>query len=137
MTSLVAGAMALAIPLLPSLAQAQEPYGGWREAPPPPQEYTQVRVTPPSYGIVYLYEGRRFVGRFDRPGALWLPSGRNYRVVAVRGDQPVWSGYRYAVGQVLELRWPVAGEPCTCSPPLPPPALTSPEELGRTRTPRP
>jgi hypothetical protein len=104
-----AGALALAmVPALPAVARAQAPYGygepGAWEAPQP--QNTLVRVTPPPWGVVYLYEGRRLVGRFDRPGSLWLPMGRSYRVVAMRGDQQVWSGFAETAGSTLDLIWP-------------------------------
>lgn len=140
-SSLSAAALALAISAVPSLANAQEPYGGWE--PPiqqtqPAGDLTRVRVSPPSYGVVYLYDGRRLMGRFDRPGSLWLPAGRTYRVVAMRGDQQIWNGWAPATLAPIELRWPQGGEPCSCSCP-PPNALppTAPVEQGRTRTPLP
>jgi hypothetical protein len=144
-SSLTAAALALAFSAVPSLAHAQEPYGGWEPPvqqapqPQPQQEFTHVRITPPPFGVIYLYDGRRLVGRFDRPGALWLPAGRTYRVVAMRGDQQIWNGWAPATLAPIELRWPQAGEPCSCSCPTPPanPYPTPPVEQGRTRTPLP
>jgi hypothetical protein len=158
--SLVAGAVALAIACVPTLASAQEvggsyydPYGEAPYVQPQPQ-YTAVRVVPPAYGSVYLYEGRRLVGRFDGPGAMWLPTGRYYRVVAVRGDQMIWNGGAATTGAPLDLRWraprpwyphpsysypsypsyPYARDPYG-SPYAPPRVLTPPIERGRVRTP--
>ena len=137
---LAATAVAAAISAAPSPARAQEPFG-WEPSvePAPQQELTRVRITPPAYGVVYLYDGRRLVGRFDRPGSLWLPSGRSYRVVAMRADQQIWSGWTPLAYHPIEMRWPQGGEPCSCSCPPPPPnrAPTPPVEEGRTRTPLP
>jgi hypothetical protein len=120
--------------LAPQLAQAQElgpqgyppypQYPPYYPSPPPPYEapppqayyeapritewagHTRVRVLPPYLGTVLMYDGQAIIGRFDRPGTLEVPSGRVYRLVALRGPSLVWSGYITASGQTIELRWP-------------------------------
>ena len=75
--SIVAGALALLVPAVPSAALAQTTY--YPEQPryyaPPESSTTALTVVPPAYGSVYVYEGRALLGRFDGPGVLWLPTG--------------------------------------------------------------
>jgi hypothetical protein len=102
----IAGALALLAPLVPASAYAQGwPAGGY----PPPygatQGYTEVRVAPPSGGVVYVYDGHRLLGRFDRPGSVLVPTGRAYRVVALRGDTQIWAGNVTASGSPVDLSW--------------------------------
>jgi hypothetical protein len=102
---MIAGALALLAPLEPTSALAQ----GWPAGGYPPygaaQGFTEVRVVPPAGGVVYLYEGHRLLGRFDRPGSVMVPTGRAYRVVALRGDTQIWSGSVTAAGAPLDLSW--------------------------------
>lgn len=153
----VAGALALLASVVPSIASAQPPggyapgpQGGWYQPQPQPQpryvvpettaSVTSVSLVPPAFGSVYVYEGRRLVARLDGPGVLWLPTGETYRVVAMRGDQMLWSGDRSLSGAPVELRWPAppeyrTGMPCPYAYPRGP--LTAPVERGRERTPLP
>jgi len=146
------GALALLTTVVPSLALAQPPgvyipgrvYGGYEAYPPPEPSYTSLNIAPPAYGSVYVYEGRRLIGRFDGPGALWVTAGRVYRAVAMRSDQVVWSGDLNATGAPLELRWPQApacspsaAYPYATEPAYPARPLTPPIERGRIRTPQP
>jgi hypothetical protein len=107
--------VALAVPALPSVARAQDtgsytydPYGVEEPysypAVPAPITST-VNIAPPAYASVFVYEGRRLMSRFDGPGALWLPAGHVYRVIAMRGDQVVWSGNISTTGAPIDLRW--------------------------------
>jgi hypothetical protein len=132
----VAGALALLVPALPSVALAQ----GYPYPPRYEPSTTPLTLIPPAYGSVYVYEGRRLLGRFDGPGVLWLATGGLFRIVAMRGDQVVWSGDRSTTGAPVELRWPAppqydAAMPCPWAYPTGP--LTSPVERGRVRTPLP
>ena len=91
MTSL-AGTLTLLISLTPVAASAQEaeyPYGYDTPYAAPVSSTTALNIVPPAYGSVYVYDGRRLLGRFDGSGSLWLPTGRVYRVVAMRGEQVV------------------------------------------------
>jgi hypothetical protein len=143
--------LALATPAVPSVAQAQDSSGyysyGYEEQPYAPYETSTstVNVAPPTYASVYVYEGRRLMSRFDGPGALWLPTGHIYRVVAMRGDQVIWTGNISTTGAPIDLRWapPQASyyyrRGCGASPYAYPPArpVTPPTEWGRERTPLP
>jgi hypothetical protein len=136
----LAGALALLIPLVPAVAAAQEaesPYGYDTQYAPPEVSVTALNIVPPAYGSVSVYEGRRLVGRFDGSGALWLPTGRVYRVVAMRGDQVLWNGTTTTTGVPIDLRWqaPQTWVPRTYYPR--PRVLTPPVEQGRIRTPLP
>jgi hypothetical protein len=140
----LAGALALLIPAVPSIALAQVPeypYSPPRYVVPESEPMTSpLTVVPPAYGSVYVYAGRSLVGRFDGPGALWLANGGVYRIVAMRGDQVVWSGDRRMGGTPVELRWPAPPQytPSTqCPWAYPSGPLTSPIERGRVRTPLP
>jgi hypothetical protein len=142
----LAGALTLAIAAVPSLAFAQQS-GGYSYGPvapytaPEPVAFTRITIVPPAYGSVFLYDGRRLVGRFDGPGALWMPSGRVYGVTAMRGDQVLWNGSANVTGGVpVDLRWPAppGWSPRTqCPYGYPTGPLTEPVELGRVRTPTP
>jgi hypothetical protein len=129
----VAGALALLVPCVPSLASAQPVgspcYGNEPFWAGPGQSVTAMTVVPPAYGSVFVYEGRRLVGRFDGSGALWLPTGRLYRIVAMRGEQVLWNGNVSTTGAPVELRWPGAPMGYQRRP------LTPPVEEGRVRTP--
>jgi len=110
----IAGALALLVPVTaPAAAFAQD----WSGSSPPPaaqRGYTELRITPPQGGRVYVYDGHRLLGRFDRDGVMLVTSGRGYRVVAMRGDTKVWAGDVMAAGSPIELRWaeqPRAREP--------------------------
>jgi hypothetical protein len=143
--------LALAFPAVPSVAQAQDssgyyPYGYEEPYAPYETSTSTVNIAPPAYASVYLYEGRRLMSRFDGAGALWLPTGHIYRVVAMRGDQVVWSGNISTTGAPIDLRWsPQAsyyyrrGYGTSPSPYAYPPArpVTPPTEWGRERTPLP
>jgi hypothetical protein len=140
--SIPAGALALLAFAVPSSATAQSP-----DYPYPPPRYvvterstTPLSVVPPAYGSVFVYEGRRLLGRFDGPGVLWLPTGAVYRIVAMRGDQVVWSGDRSTGGVPVELRWPAPPQyraETACPWAYPSGPLTAPVERGRVRTPLP
>lgn len=140
----VAGAFALIVSAVPSLAFAQQPsypYARTYDEPPyaaPEVSSTPLNISPPAYGSVYVYDGRRLLARFDGPGSVWVPSGGVYRVVAMRNDQVVWSGNARTTGVPVELRWPAPRTWC----PAPSPSYvvrprTAPIEQGRTRTPLP
>jgi hypothetical protein len=137
----LAGALALLVPAVPSAALPQTTY--YAPQPrymAPESSTTALTVVPPAYGSVYVYEGRALIGRFDGPGVLWLPTGGVYRVVAMRGEQVLWSGDRRANGVPVELRWPAppqysASMQCPWAYPSGP--LTAPIERGRVRTPLP
>jgi hypothetical protein len=150
--AMLSATLAFAIPAVPSVARAQDSSGyypsyGYEEQPYAPYETSTstVNIAPPAYASVFLYEGRRLMSRFDGPGAVWLPTGHIYRVVAMRGDQVVWSGNISTTGAPIDLRW---APPQTLyrrgygTSPYPyayPPArpLTPPTEWGRERTPLP
>jgi hypothetical protein len=139
----LAGALALLIPAVPSLAFAQQsgyPYARDYDEPPyatPAASVTPLNIVPPAYGSVYVYEGHRLLARFDGPGSVWVPSGGVYRVVAMRGEQMIWSGNAATTGVPVELRWPVPRTGCPT--PYSPYALRprTPIEQGRIRTPLP
>ncbi|MFT3765530.1 MAG: DUF4476 domain-containing protein [Minicystis sp.] len=102
----LAGALALIVPTLastPALAQGWGPY----EAPSPavPRGFTELRIAPPPGGQVYIYEGHRLLGRFDRPGSMLAPNGRDYRVTAMRGDARLWTGTVTTSGDPINLSW--------------------------------
>ena len=135
-TTTLAGALTLLIPLTPAAASAQEaeyPYGYDTPYAPPVTSTTALNIVPPAYGSVYVYDGRRLLGRFDGSGSLWLPTGRVYRVVAMRGEQVVWNGTAATTGVPIELRWQAA----RAYYPPPPRVLSPPVEEGRIRTPLP
>src|SRR5262245_45324751 len=92
LTHTIVGALALVFPALPALAEV--PPNGYYGAPytAPQPERTQLRVAPPPGGSVYVYEGHRLLGRFDRPGSMMVATGRSYRIVAMRGDEQLWRG---------------------------------------------
>lgn len=101
---LIVGALALLLPTAaPALAFAQD-YAHLPQAIAP-QGYTELRVAPPPGGQVYVYDGHRLLGRFDRAGALMVPTGHPYRVVATRGDTQLWEGNVTAAGVPLDLNW--------------------------------
>jgi hypothetical protein len=102
----LAGALALLAPAGTALAQVP---GDGYEAPcyAPQRPTTQLRVVPPPGGLVYVYDRHRLLGRFDRPGAMIVMTGRSYRVVAMRGDDMIWSGTVGAIGDPLDLSWSV------------------------------
>jgi hypothetical protein len=142
----LAAALALLISAVPSLAAAQQPGYPYRPQPgygPAPQYVPEASVTsftvvPPANASVFLYDGRRLLARMDGPGVIWVPTGRTYRVVAMRSDQVLWSGQRVAAGPSVEVRWPAppgysAAASCPWAYPRGP--LTAPVELGRERTP--
>jgi len=142
--TLLAGALALLASAVPSIAAAQTP--GYVPYPPQPRytvpepSVTPLTAVPPANGSVYVYEGRRLLARLDGPGVLWLPTGGLYRIVAMRGEQLLWSGDRSTTGAPVELRWPAPPEysatmPCPYGYPRGP--LTAPVERGRVRTPLP
>jgi len=137
----LAGMLSLLIHVAPASAQeAENPYGDETSYPAPVSSTTALNIVPPVYGSVYVYDGRRLLGRFDGSGALWLPTGRIYRVVAMRGEQVVWNGSATTTGVPIELRWqaPRAWYPSTPYPyAAPPRVLTPPVEQGRVRTPLP
>lgn len=143
--STLAGALALLIPAVPSVALAQQSgfpsQPSWEEAPvapttPPESSLTTVNIVPPAYGSVFVYDGRRLLARLDGPGALWLPTGGFYRVVAMRGEQVIWNGSATTTGVPVELRWPVPRAFYPAPFPAPSPRmLTPPIEQGRVRTP--
>ena len=135
MTSL-AGTLTLLISLTPVAASAQEaeyPYGYDTPYAAPVSSTTALNIVPPAYGSVYVYDGRRLLGRFDGSGSLWLPTGRVYRVVAMRGEQVVWNGTAATNGVPIELRWQAQRTWYT----PPPRVLSPPVEEGRIRTPLP
>jgi hypothetical protein len=139
-----AGALALLISAVPGLAFAQQsyppPYPADEDETPwgqPQVSVTPVDVVPPAYGSVYLYDGRRLLARFDGPGALWLPTGGVYRVVAMRGERIVWNGSTTTAGVPVSLRWPVPRAFYPAPYPSSPRVLTAPVEQGRVRTPLP
>jgi hypothetical protein len=139
----LAGALALLASAVPSIASAQTP--GWGSFPPaqprvvvPEPTLTPFTAVPPANGSVYVYEGRRLLARLDGPGVLWLPTGSLFRIVAMRGDEVLWSGDRATSGAPVEVRWPAppaysTAMPCPYAYPRGP--LTAPVERGRTRTP--
>jgi hypothetical protein len=141
--TLLAGAGLLLCSVVPSIAAAQTPGWGW--TPPsqprvvvPEPSLTPLTAVPPAFGSVFVYEGRRLLARLDGPGVLWLPTGGNFRIVAMRGEQVLWSGDRTTSGSPVELRWPAPPEynaamPCPYAYPRGP--LTAPVEKGRVRTP--
>jgi hypothetical protein len=138
----LAGALALLASAVPSIASAQTPGFGYPPSEPrvfvPEPSLTPFTAVPPAYGSVYVYEGRRLLVRLDGPGVLWLPTGGLFRMVAMRGDQVLWSGDRTTSGAPIELRWPAPREysaalPCPYAYPRGP--LTAPVERGRVRTP--
>ncbi|APR87658.1 hypothetical protein A7982_13007 [Minicystis rosea] len=119
----LAGALAL-IPTfvaVPAFAQTW-PNGRYESAPPIAQQrgYTELRIAPPQGGQVYVYEGRRLLGRFDQPGSMIVATGRDYRVIASRGDAQIWSGDVTAAGVPVDLNW--AGGARYRTPIAPPPA---------------
>lgn len=105
MTTL-AGALALLAPAATALAQVP---GEDYESPCYAQQRptTPLRVVPPHGGLVYVYDGHRLLGRFGRPGAMTVVTGRSYRIVAMRGDDLIWSGSVGATGAPLDLSWAV------------------------------
>jgi hypothetical protein len=139
----LAAALALLATAVPSIASAQTP--GWGHFPPaqprvfvPEPTLTPLTAVPPANGSVYVYEGRRLLARLDGPGVLWLPTGSTFRIVAMRGEQVLWSGDRPTAGVPLEVRWPAppdysAATNCPWAYPRGP--LTAPVERGRVRTP--
>ncbi len=132
-TTILAGTLTLLIPAIPAAAQeAEYPYGYETPYAAPVSTTTAMNIVPPAYGSVYVYEGRRLLGRFDGSGALWLPTGRVYRIVAMRGEQVVWNGTATTTGVPIELRWQA---PRTYAPQ--PRVLVPPVEEGRVRTPLP
>jgi hypothetical protein len=144
----LAGALALLICAVPSLAAAQQSGSPWGPPPgppfgPPPQfapvaSVTPFTVVPPANASVFLYDGRRLLARMDGPGVIWVPTGRAYHIVAMRNDQVLWSGQRVAAGPGVEVRWPAPpgyGTQGFCLWPYPRGPLTAPVELGRERTP--
>jgi hypothetical protein len=117
-------------------SRGPEAYPPYRPAPPPPyeaptvrrEEYvTRVRVSPPYQGTVLLYDRGEIIGRFDRPGAMAVPTGRSYRVVAMRGPAVIWTGYLSATGETIDLRWEQQGAPVW---PYRQPPLLGPEEYS-------
>jgi hypothetical protein len=140
----LAGALALLASAVPSIAAAQPPGYVYPPSEPrytvPEASVTPLTAVPPASGSVYVYEGRRLLARLDGPGVLWLPTGNLYRIVAMRGEQVLWSGDRSTTGAPVELRWPAprqytAQMPCPYAYPRGP--LTAPVEQGRVRTPLP
>ena len=111
----LAAALALLATAVPSIASAQTP--GWGRFPPsqprvfvPEPTLTSLTAVPPANGSVYVYEGRRLLARLDGPGVLWLPTGSVFRIVAMRGEQVLWSGDRTTAGAPVELRWPAPAD---------------------------
>lgn len=134
----LAGALALLAFAVPAVAAAQErvyvPPSEPRYVPAP--SVTPLTLVPPAYTSIFVYEGHRLLARLDGPGVLWVPTGPIYRVVAMRGDQVIWSGDRAAGGTPVDIRWPY--DPRTpCPFPYPRGPLTAPIERGRVRTPNP
>lgn len=114
----LAGALVLLAPAATALAQ--EPGYGYRApytVPAPQRSTTQLRIVPPPGGLVYVYDGHRLLGRFDRPSALSVATGRSYRIVAARGDDVLWSGSVGATGAPIDLSW--AAEQRTREPIMP------------------
>jgi hypothetical protein len=104
---MIASALALAIPTAaPALAFAQDWSSGRHPAPFTSQRgYTELRISPPPGGQVYVYEGHRLLGRFNQSGRMMVASGRDYHVVAMQGDTQLWSGDVTASGAPLTLTW--------------------------------
>ena len=129
---MLAGALALAVPMIaPPVALAETGRARSRIAAPP--GYTELRIAPPPGGTVYVYEGHRLLGRFDRDGMMLVATGRDYRVVAMRGDTKLWAGDVSASGAPLELDW--SAPPPRFRQPFPPPRGPSAElpPLGQPR----
>jgi hypothetical protein len=128
---MLAGALALAAPMIAPPAFAETGRARSRIATPP--GYTELRVAPPPGGTVYVYEGHRLLGRFDREGAMLVATGRDYRVVAMRGDEKLWAGDVTASGLPLELDWSMPSP--RFRQPFPPPSGPSAEQppLGQSR----
>lgn len=122
----VAAVAALALPMIvaPPAQASQRVLAPPMTAPP---GYTELQVGPPAGGTVYVYEGHRLLGRFDRAGSMLVPSGRDYRVVATRGDTQLWSGDVTAAGAPLSLDW---SQPQRARQPFPPPAFGADVPLG-------
>ena len=133
---MIGSALALAVPTTmaaPAFAQTW-PNGRYESAPPIPQQrgYTELRVAPPPGGQVYIYEGRRLLGRFEQPGTMLVASGRQYRVIASRGDAQLWSGDVMAAGAPVDLNW--AG-PTRHRTPIAPPPVGYPTPPGYDQAP--
>jgi hypothetical protein len=115
---------------------APRPYG--RPAPPPlppppPGRYaepptpgarrlTRIAITPAYGGTAWIYDDDLLVGTLDRPGWVFLPEGRAYRVVITRGDSTVWQGHVLATPGTVDLSWDRWGNPVVERTPPPPPS---------------
>ncbi|MCC6551910.1 MAG: DUF4476 domain-containing protein [Polyangiaceae bacterium] len=103
--------------------QAGQPYprGRGRAAPPWRESQARLRVVPPHGATVTIHDGPFIVGRTSRPGAFMVWPGHEYRVIARRGRDVLWSGHVTPAMPALDLRWNAqAGEllPYTLPPPI-------------------
>jgi hypothetical protein len=85
--------------------------------------YTELRIAPAYGGMAWVYDGASLVG-YVQPGigTLYLPEGRAYGVVVMRGDRMVWQGHVMATPGTVGLSWDRYGAPVVERVPPPPSA---------------
>lgn len=87
-----------------------------------PLPSTSIRVTPPAFGMAFLFDGGVPVGALESAGAWTVPSGRTYTVTVMQGPLRIWSGAVAAAGGVVDL----AFAPLPAAAPPPPPVVAGP-----------
>ena len=75
---------------------------------------TSIRVTPPAFGMAFLFDGGVPVAALDKAGTWTVPSGRTYTVTVMQGPIRIWSGSVAAGGGEVNVAFaplPAAAPP--------------------------
>ena len=87
-----------------------------------PLPATSIRVTPPAFGMAFLFDGGVPVGALEQAGAWTVASGRTYTVTVMPGPVRIWTGAVNAAGGVVD----VVFSPLPSAAPPPPPVAVGP-----------